>query len=257
MSYLVPSASEGITFSYPFELYGRSEFSVAVTIRLLALPPSGFNRILVGDYAGAVSSREFNFALNASAVNAIMYNVAHAAINAQTAAGFVRIGLNRLVWQFWNDPDFARFNIWNNEVLFQATAATGQALNPDPNVLLGIASPAASTLGVPGVYSEVAIWGSRIPDSMALDYQRGVSPLAWPRDLLFHAPLTHNPHDVRRGRKGTFVGAPYFVSAGLSDLAAPAPPWAQPDVPVRSQYLQALGVSGGVAPTFPALTLAP
>jgi len=63
-----------------------------------------------------------------------------------------------------------------------------QVNNASSNVCLGyqVASP---SYGMYGTYSEIAIWGEKVPDTFARDYGLGLAPAAHPRNGILYAPL--------------------------------------------------------------------
>lgn len=113
-------------------------------------------------------------------------------------------------------------------------------LNATPEILQLGYQASENTNVTPGTYSEVAIWGSYVPDGFCRSYGSGAElPYAYPNRLLFYAPLSHTTTDLAAGKSGLLTGPNYGFASSPStrralDLRNPQRPISEHH---RRQYL--------------------
>lgn len=260
MAIWLPANTDGIGYGTFDDVNGLVSLSLAFTLRLLALPAAESQ--VITKYGVNVADDSFGVGMLATgALKFYIVDSSHQWRGVQTsqAVNFAKVGVNRVVCRYWQSGNTSYFDVSvNGAAPQQGSVVTNNTINPDPAATLCVGyNPVNEAIGVAGIYSEVSIWKGRLPDWFTRAYTGGASPLVYLPGLLFYAPLTNTPHDIWRGRRGGVVASAPQQVAQIPTFGDVALPWAQMEAPVRVPYLQMWQGAGGVAPTFPALTLAP
>jgi hypothetical protein len=217
---LVNASSQSIEFPDPAGFGGQTAFTVALTVKITTLADG---RYMLSQWGNDLASEAFVLYISSSDEVAIITNDgagSHFYGKKTTDLNVANGSTYRICAKLSPAADTAA--IWVDGV--SRTIATEFAANTaytgmtDANRAVLVGRQAGVGSGLDAEYSEAAFWGEYVPDRVCEDYtSKRMSPLLYPTNLLFYAPLINTAHlrNVITGQAGT-------IPSGAADAAHPS-----------------------------------